>query len=108
MDASLKSAGMKKNGVIVVPRLRELEREKQRIVSELERIRNPNLLNDSGIREISSQVSKTLLEFDNSFDTLLFLRRNILYEDSFTESSLIGMQGKRGDILEEYQSSSIH
>jgi len=62
----------------MVSRLRELEREKQRIVSELERIRHPKLLDDSGIREISSQVSKTLLEFENSFDTLPVLRKKHL------------------------------
>ncbi len=62
----------------IVPRLRELEKEKQRTVDELERIRNPKLLDESGIREISSQVSKTLLEFENSFDTLPILQKKHL------------------------------
>ncbi len=59
----------------VTPRLRELEKEKKRAIDELDRLRNPKRLDATSIQDISSQVSRLLLEFESSFDTLPVLEK---------------------------------
>jgi DNA invertase Pin-like site-specific DNA recombinase len=59
----------------IVPRLRELEREKARLTHELERLRTLKVTQNTDVEEVSSQVSKTILEFETSFDSLPTLQK---------------------------------
>lgn len=59
----------------VIPRLRDLEREKGQLMKELERSRTLKVTQSTDVDDISSQVSKTLLEFESSFETLPMLQK---------------------------------
>jgi hypothetical protein len=62
----------------VTPRVRELEKEKQKITVELGRINRSKMQDDNSVKEIASQVSKTVLEFQNSFETLSIIQKKHL------------------------------
>ncbi len=62
----------------VVPRIHELEKEKQRISAELDRIRKYKTMDNDDIKEVSSRISKMILEFQTTFDALPILQKKHL------------------------------
>ena len=59
----------------IIPRMRDLESEKARHLSELERLRTFDLVQHTDVEEISSQASKMLLQFESSFESLPTLQK---------------------------------
>ncbi len=53
------------NAETVTTRVRELEKEIQKITVELGRINRSKMQDDNSVKEIASQVSKAVLEFQN-------------------------------------------